>query len=493
MNTRSTEKRIISCFLSLLLVGMFSTVAWADYPTGNQKKGFLPAWSTQLEEPKTETKEPAVSPSDDLRPVRIGLRYGDTGDRRADLSIVHGTGILIGGFDETNTFQPLSSFDETEIAILADSFWHLLIGESGMSPLDAVAKAEEVGGFVGHFADGFRVLWGSFASWEEAETAISSTDLNGTVYAAPEGAVLVCGRGMLWYSERRETLGLMADGTDAPVTVFGGDRFSGGFAFPIVNGSLQVVNVVPLEDYVKGVLPYEMSASWPIEALKAQAVCARSYVVFRRGEYGDYGFDVTADTRSQVYRGLTASSTQCNEAADATRGQLLRYQGELCEAYYFSSDGGATENCKHVFGYERPYLCGKLDPFEASINVSNNSWAISRSSRDLQTWLADKGYLIGPVTEVEASYSDFGNVTVLRCTDDDGNCVTLDGRRSYTGLGLDSCHFTVTGDGHGFRFTGRGWGHNCGLSQWGAYAMAKNYGYSYEDILGFYFTGATIG
>ena len=69
----------------------------------------------------------------------------------------------------------------------------------------------------------------------------------------------------------------------------------------------------------------------------------------------------------------------------------------------------------------------------------------------------------------------------------------LNARKSYTGLGLDSCRFTVSGDGKSFRFSGRGWGHNCGMSQWGAYAMAKEYGYSYEDILGFYFTGATIG
>jgi stage II sporulation protein D len=194
-----------------------------------------------------------------------------------------------------------------------------------------------------------------------------------------------------------------------------------------------------------------------------------------------------------MYRGLTAASERCNEAVDATRGELLRYQGELCETYYFSSDGGATENCRHVFGYDRPYLCGKLDPFEQAVDVSNNSWEIYRSSTELQSWLAGKGYEIGPVTEVEASYSDFGNVIALQCADAEGVSVTLDGRISYTGLGLDSCRFTVSGDGRGYRFTGRGWGHNCGMSQWGAYAMAQKYGYSYEDILEFYFTGATIG
>lgn len=493
MNRRSTGKKIISCLLALLLVQALSVAAGADFPAGRQQKGFLPAWSTQLAERKPQTSASSAPLSADLYPVKIGLRYGDTGDRRADLSIVRGTGFSIGSFDETNSFQPLCSFDRTEVAILADTSWHLLIGESGLSPLDAMTVAEEVGGFVGHFADGFRVLWGSFASWEEAETAISATDLNGTVYAAPEGAVLVYADGLLWYSERTEPLGIMAEGADIPVTAFDRDRFSGGFAFPLVNGSLQVVNVVDLESYVKGVLPYEMSASWPLEALKAQAVCARSYVVFRRGEYGDYGFDVTADTRSQMYRGLTASAEPCNQAVDETRGQLLRYQGELCEAFYFSSDGGATENCRYVFGYERPYLCGKLDPFEASVDVSNNRWEIRRGSSELQTWLAGKGYVLGSVTAVEASYSDFGNVTALRCTDAEGNCVILDGRRSYTGLGLDSCRFTVSETGYGFRFTGRGWGHNCGMSQWGAYAMAKSFGYSYEDILGFYFTGATIG
>ena len=493
MNIQSLAKKIISYLLLVLLVGVCSASAWADRPESRQEKGLMPAWSTQLTERRDASQEPVTPQGADLRPVRIGLRYGDTGDRRAALSIKRGTGFSIGSYDEANTFQPLCSFAEKEIAILADTSWHLLLGESGMSPLDAMTMAEDVGGFVGHFADGFRVLWGSFASWEEAETLIAASGLDGTVYAAPEGAVLVCGSRILWYSERPETLGVMAEGDITPITAFGADRFSGGFAFPVVNGSIQVVNVVDLEDYVKGVLPYEMSASWPLEALKAQAVCARSYVVFRRGEYGDYGFDVTADTRSQVYRGLTASSDRCNEAVDETRGQLLRYQGELCEAFYFSSDGGATENCEHVFGYQRAYLCGKLDPFEVAANVSNNNWVITRSGQELQTWLAGKGYVLGPITEVEASYSDFDNVTALRCTDAEGVSVTLNARKSYTGLGLDSCRFTVSGDGKDFRFTGRGWGHNCGMSQWGAYAMAKEYGYSYEDILGFYFTGATIG
>ena len=492
MNRRISVKKYISCLLTLLLLGALSAQAWADAPTGSVQKGYLPAWSTALAE--RGSGEGGTAPQEaDLRPVRIGLRYGDTGDRRADLSIKRGTGFSLGSFDENNTFQPLCSFEETELFVQADASWHLLIGEGGLSPLEAMAGAAEVGGFVGHFADGFHVLWGSFPTREEAEAALTGYALDGVCYAAPEGAELVCGRGILWYSEREETLGILAEGDSTPITAFGGDRYSGGFAFPIVNGSMQVVNVVALEEYVKGVLPYEMSASWPLEALKAQAVCARSYVVFRRDEYGDYGFDVTADTRSQMYRGLTAASERCNEAVDATRGELLRYQGELCETYYFSSDGGATENCRHVFGYDRPYLCGKLDPFEQAVDVSNNSWEIYRSSTELQSWLAGKGYEIGPVTEVEASYSDFGNVIALQCADAEGVSVTLDGRISYTGLGLDSCRFTVSGDGRGYRFTGRGWGHNCGMSQWGAYAMAQKYGYSYEDILGFYFTGATIG
>lgn len=490
---RYSAKKFISYLLTLVMLGSFSVSAWADAPTGAEQKGFLPAWSTDLPERGSGGDGFQALQEADLRPVRIGLRYGDTGERRADLSIKRGTGFSLGSFDESNAFQPLYSFEETELFVLVDSSWHLLIGEGGLSPLEAVARAEEVGGFVGHFADGFRVLWGSYPSWEDAEAARAEYALDGVAYAAPAGAVLVCGREVLWYSEREEPLGIMAQGDGTPVTAFSGDRYSGGFAFPVVNGRIQVVNVVALEDYVKGVLPYEMNASWPLEALKAQAVCARSYVVFRRDEYGDYGFDVTADTRSQVYRGLTASSAHCNEAVDATRGQLLRYQGELCETYYFSSDGGATENCQYVFGYDRPYLCGKLDPFEEAVNVSNNSWEIYRSGQEIQSWLAGKGYEIGPVTEVEAIYSDYENVIALRCADADGVSATLKGRISYTGLGLDSCRFTVAGDGRGFRFTGRGWGHNCGMSQWGAYAMAQKFGYSYEDILGFYFTGATIG
>ena len=104
-----------------------------------------------------------------------------------------------------------------------------------------------------------------------------------------------------------------------------------------------------------------------------------------------------------------------------------------------------------------------------------------------------EGYTIGPVRELVPEYSANGNVIAMTYIDDEENSLRLEGRESYSLIRLNNCRFTVESDGYSFVFRGDGWGHNCGMSQWGANAMASVYGYDCEDIIRFYFTGAYIG
>src|SRR5207244_5504417 len=131
------------------------------------------------------------------------------------------------------------------------------------------------------------------------------------------------------------------------------------FANP--RGALTVVNVIGLEDYVRGVVPNELSpGGFPaIEALKAQAVAARTYAYRNRGQFASEGFDLLPTTRSQVYRGLTSEHPLASRAVDETRGMIATYNGEPINALYTSTCGGRTEDSENIFIDDVTYLRGR--------------------------------------------------------------------------------------------------------------------------------------
>ena len=131
------------------------------------------------------------------------------------------------------------------------------------------------------------------------------------------------------------------------------------FASP--RGALNVINVIGLEDYVRGVIPNELSAGgFPaIEAHKAQAIAARTYALRNRGQFSSEGFDLLPDTRSQVYRGLSSENSLSSRAVDETRGVIATYQGEPINALYTSTCGGRTEDAENIFNHATPYLRGR--------------------------------------------------------------------------------------------------------------------------------------
>lgn len=134
------------------------------------------------------------------------------------------------------------------------------------------------------------------------------------------------------------------------------------FANP--RGALTVVNVIGLEDYVRGVVPNELS--YPaLEALKAQAIAARTYAVKNRGQFASEGFDLLPTTRSQVYRGLSSETDLTSRAVDETRGIIATYNGEPINALYTSTCGGRTEDAENIFNQALPYLRGRECAFES--------------------------------------------------------------------------------------------------------------------------------
>lgn len=154
---------------------------------------------------------------------------------------------------------------------------------------------------------------------------------------------------------------------------------------PGVFGGLGAVNVVALDDYVRGVLPGEMPSSWPIEALKAQAVAARSYAI--AANKGGAVFDHYPDTRSQVYRGFDSETAPSNAAVEATAGQVLVHDGEVIPAFFFSTSGGRTENVENVWygARPRPYLRGVRDPYDTI--SPRHRWQVTFTPRQMEARL----------------------------------------------------------------------------------------------------------
>jgi stage II sporulation protein D len=159
-------------------------------------------------------------------------------------------------------------------------------------------------------------------------------------------------------------------------------------------GSLNVVNALALEQYAKGVMPNEVPPSWPLEELKAQAVAVRSIAI--TGDVGGNGFDLYADTRSQVYEGLESEYPQTNGAVDATRGQFVMYGGEVAQTLYSACSGGHTESVVNVFGTAVPYLVGVPDPYDYYCPL--HKWTLEFSGPEISSRLG--AYLDGKLKQV---------------------------------------------------------------------------------------------
>lgn len=234
------------------------------------------------------------------------------------------------------------------------------------------------------------------------------------------------------------------------LTTLGDYTYYGDFVLRASSsGALTVINYVALDDYVKGVLPYEMSASWPIEALKAQALCARSYALGNLNKHKSYGFDLCNTTNCQVYRGTDRATSNSDAAVDQTTGQLLMANGKLAVGYFFASDGGATEDNENVWGGDPvSYLRGVKDPYEDTASASNGVWSVTLTAAEVASKLKSAGYSIGTVSTVQVTKrTAMDNVNQVVVTDTSGTSVTLKNSAVRTAFGLNSIRYTINGQG----------------------------------------------
>ena len=520
--------------------------------------------------------------------VKVGLRYGSSALFSANLENAVGEGYEFGYYEEDRSFHSLGWTGETAISMTAagtiymdgSGIYSSTVPSGGYRSLgewrvqidgfrsydEAAEQARLEGGWPAWVDWEYVVRVGCYGSQSEAEAeagryggrAVRAASTGVTVTRTRTTDILFefdCGGGL--------SLGVRPSGRDTS-TWFKGYKYGGGFEYPrAAGGDLNVVNVVDLEEYVKGVIPYEMGGAWPLAALEAQAVCARTFVQGHNKHLSGSGFDVCNGVDCQVYNGhgsgVTGASDTSDRAVENTAGECLYYNGSLVQdAVYHSSNGGATEDGANVWGTETGYLKGKPDPYEARTTVPNNSYSVTYTAAELSWILDQKGYSVGTVQDVYVSeYTPVGNVKQVTFVGSGGTrtvtgdaCRTIfysstykksvssmrfdiNGRRgsgiyvngtgqlsSLDGISVISGSGTIStlngntasavsssgtatvtageqpsggsGNNGNFVITGTGNGHNVGMSQYGAKAMAE-LGYGYRDILNFYYTDITIG
>lgn len=562
--------------------------------------------------------------------IRVGLassyQYVETGELEAahlQNNTGYGAGFRFGYYDGNMDFVELgrTEKDIDQVAVLktqnlyygrdaslgkttysssitsniAVGCYHILIDSGYGDYEDARRDAEDYeDGFVAWIDEEYQVRVGAYLSKGEALDAIDTLGEGTVVGTTSYGMSIVeTGTDHILFQFDQGTGGILAilpdvTGAEDVRTWFSNYKYRGGFLYQRLNGgNISVVNVVELEDYVKGVVCYEMGRTWPLEALKAQATCARTYVLRNMGRHQSYGFDVCGSTECQAYHGCgdgrsnSGPSEVSDQAVEETAGQVVLYNGKLAETVYSSSAGGATEDAKNVWGTDtvntHPYLKGVIDPYESLVDDLNpySPWTVTYTSEELTSKLQSNGFGVGTsIDYLELTYSEMGNVIRLQVHWKNGNSNTFKPSASSGGIdmgirgnfGVKSIRFTVNGkmasqpggngsgsyavngsgtlsgtddvyvisgtgsvsgagsdlyvisgsgkisslaegntgasgtnvgggtvtvSGDTYVFDGAGWGHQLGMSQFGANAMARE-GFDYDEILKFYFPGVQV-
>ena len=319
------------------------------------------------------------------------------------------------------------------------------------------------------------------------------------------------------------------------------------------SNQLTAVNIVPIEEYLYGVVPCEMVSSWPLEVLKVQAVCARSYAIrnagYRCSSNANHAYTMDDTTSSQVYKGYLAEIYGTTRAVKETSGETVCYNNQIIAPYYYSTSGGKTENVEDVWSMTKPYLRSVPDLFE--LEPERQPWIVRLTKSEIVSKLSAKGIKIGTFKNIfpeiitgsgrvyslkiqgttssttlqsdtirsilsldstkfkVIQYADNPDKVVMRGvngtkTEKISNCYTIDGNYRVQKASSSLDQYVVISEDNltnfpriapqkkdTIYFAGQGYGHGIGMSQSGAKGMAKA-GFTYKEILEYYYVGAVV-
>jgi stage II sporulation protein D len=253
-----------------------------------------------------------------------------------------------------------------------------------------------------------------------------------------------------------------------------------------------VINRVDLEEYVKGVVPAEVSSTWHPEMLKAQAVAARTYALYQQMLSATREYDVEATVQDQVYRGKQGIDAGILRAVEDTRGLIVTYQDAPIYAAFSSTAAGLTEDAMNVWSKEYPYLKGVECPFDLASPYYQ--WKSSFKIDTLEQNLREQGFSVGTIaTMTPLSFTRGGRVAKLRILHSGGELI-LRGEELRKAVGyaiIPSTQFAIESIGQDVVLSGFGAGHAVGMCQWGAKELAE-LGYPFSTILRYYYPGTEL-
>ncbi len=510
--------------------------------------------------------------------VKIGLYYGSTA--QSQINISGDKGVLFCAYDvKTGKYNNVYESDAGQtITLRKDSYfiqsgtkftpvaltgnptsgpYHIQINGTYTTYNDTVSLSQSysqkgVTTYPVYTDSGWQVWTGFYVSKSASQAAVNTVksklgentytvidETNSRIYGTDQN-----GKVLFMYASLSNLLrGRSISSANPNPIKIGTSLYRGQVELNRLSGSdMTIINVLPFEEYLYGVVPNEMPAYSHIEALKTQAVAARTYSYKSINKHSKYGFNLCATTDCQVYKGYSSENANTNKAVDETRDIVVTYNGTLAETVFSASTGGRTEDAANVWGNSIPYLKSVEDKYESGKSYNYN-WTMKFTTDEISSKL--KSYGLGTVTGIKITkYSSAGRpiemvitgtlkpegvtITKDRCRtflslpsqmyniSSDGNLnvqvnnkteniplsqikiITKDGEKTYnnpsqkvTIIGADGKESTVSASPDEYVFTGKGWGHAVGMSQEGAMGMAKA-GFTYEQILTHYYTGTKV-
>ena len=498
--------------------------------------------------------------------LRVGIYYGSGSVDSLTFESSEG---FFAGVVTDRLFTPAAKTSAKSVKAVSENkpTYHLVYS-SHTTAEEAAAVLPELQGtnpdvFIGYANSSYCIMGGNYETLDDAQATADSLQSGIKTISLSDKALKVIDinteKILFAFDDSTKGLGIYSadlENSDALLKISGSAKgsYRGGFDLRKLSADkITVSNVVPVESYLYSVVCREMSPSWNVEALKAQAVCARNFALGRINYHKSYGFDVCRTVCCQAYSQEADRSENVHKAVDETRGELLFYQDQLVQAVYSSSMGAYTESVENVWGSKFPYLVSVENPYEDTENIYNGKWTKTLTKDRVTEIMETKGYNIGEVLDItvtertpaggvlkltvkgtngsktferescrsifsEATYSQRYTVTkggltikpIVYITNGNdkttsytlGTVSVLTGDKTITSIS-DSCTVSngktnkvyktdnTPGDKNTYTFSGEGWGHGVGMSQYGAKGMADA-GFGYEEILTHYYTGTHI-
>jgi stage II sporulation protein D len=261
----------------------------------------------------------------------------------------------------------------------------------------------------------------------------------------------------------------------------------------MVDKGILVVNQLPLEEYLVGLINCEISSAWPIEAVKAQAIIARTYALNRKMARISAPYHLESSVIDQVYEGCQIEDSRARRAVSETEGQVLTFAGAIIQAFYHSSCGGHTEASENIWGASLPYLKG-VDCQYCLTAPASVTWECKLSLKEIEERLRAAGHTVSGLYDIKPgalnSRGRLKQITLLASRG--GGAITGEQFRKAVGYGvIKSTRFTLKNSKNEISFSGSGNGHGVGLCQWGAKQRALD-GFGSGEILAYYYPGTEL-